>query len=96
MSVTSLKNLVEQLVSLRQHLTDAHGDIHNFHRISASQSDLTFEKFRAGQPLSEGQWVATMFAGVGHVREVQASIFVTSCVMRNFITTTEEAHARAT
>ena len=35
-----------------------------------------------------------MFANVGHVREFQASVFVTSCVIRNFIAATEEAHAR--
>jgi hypothetical protein len=94
MSTISLESLIERLASLRRHLTDTHGEIHSFHRISASQSDLAYSTFMAGHPLTEGQWVATMFAGVGHVREFQASIFVTSCVIRNFIAATEEAHAR--
>jgi len=47
-SKINLDYLVEQLASLRRHLTDTHGEMHNFHRISASQSNLAYSKFKAG------------------------------------------------
>jgi hypothetical protein len=90
----SFNILIERLAAFRRHLDDAYGDHHEFHRISASQADLAYEKFKIGQPLTASDLVTTMFAGVQHVREFQTSIFVTSCVIRQFILTIEEAHAR--
>src|SRR5262249_16921821 len=93
-SMTTLDVLIEQLGSFRRSLAETVGEIHRFRRISAIQSDHAYSKFKALQPLTDAEWVTTMFAGVGHVREFQTSVFVTSCVMRQFITTIEQAHSR--
>jgi hypothetical protein len=93
-SMTTLDVLIERLASFRRSLTETVGETHRFRRISAVQSDHAYSKFKTLQPLTNAEWVATMFSGFGHVREFQTSVFVTSCVMRQFITTIEQAHAR--
>jgi hypothetical protein len=93
-SQSRLNILVEQLAQFRTHLSEVYGNRHSFRRTSASQSNRAYEKFKTGKILSDDEWVTTYFAVVQHVRQFQASVFVASCVMRNFIDTIEGAHSR--
>ena len=72
-----LSDLVERLAAFARSLHDLFGDSYAFHRVSAAQSDRASAEFEAGRPLTGPEWVLTIFASVNHVREFEASVFVT-------------------
>jgi hypothetical protein len=90
----TLERLVESLVSLRQRLQEMHGNTHRFSRTSASQADAAYEAFGQGDAPSVSEDLAMVFANTAHVRQFQASVFVSSIVIRKLVDAIAEAHKR--
>jgi hypothetical protein len=91
---SALESAVRSLIALRTRLQDMHGASHRFSRTSASQADAAYDKFKRKEQLSDTEFVATMFANSQHVRQFQASVFVTSIVIRKLIDAVENADRR--
>jgi hypothetical protein len=90
----ALESAVGSLIALRTRLQEMHGSSHQYNRTSASQADAAYDKFKRGEPLNNTEFAATMFANSQHVRQFQASVFVTSIVIRKSIDAVEYSNRR--
>lgn len=91
---TALESAVRSLVTLRSRLHEMHGASHRFSRTSARQADAAYDKFKREQQLNDTEFAATIFANSQHVRQFEASVFVTSIVIRKLIDAVENADRR--
>src|SRR5689334_12460287 len=78
----ALEISVSALISLRDRLQVMHGNQHRFSRTSAGQADAAYDNFKSSGTIDARDFVVTLFANAQHVRQFQASVFVTSAVIR--------------
>ena len=93
-SPSALENAVNALISLRDRLQEMYGTRHRFNRTSASQADAAYEKVKTSGKIDATDFVVMLFANSQHVRQFQASVFVTSAVIRRQIDAIEDSHRR--